>query len=221
MSFIKTLDESVKAAVFTKFGSYFGLTDIDKDIVFFPKDIQMRKIAEKRGSDTVEFIGLWRNGIEFDWARNNSPVARRGLSLEYTDAGMTGIVTAKAVPVKISYDMWFWTRCLDTMMNATEGYLFWQFNNPNLILNYMDRYPLELDLGFGAVIDETPYAQVYDIGTYYVSRMPITLDGWIFTTFDAKTILTIILKVYIREGVAPNYVDELVNTFIITTDSSS
>jgi len=221
MSFIKTLDESMKSLVFTKFGTYFGLTDIDSDIVFFPKDIQMRKIAEKRGSDSVEFIGLWRTGVEFDWARNNSPIARRGLNLQYTDAGRSEMIIAKAVPVKISYDMWFWTRCLDTMMTATESYLFWQFSNPNLVLNYLDQYPLELDLKFGPVIDESPLGQVYDKGTYFVSRMPIYLDGWIFTTFTSKTILTIILDVYVREGTDPNYTDTLVNTFEIVSEGSS
>ena len=221
MSFIKTLDESMKSLVFAKFADFFELDDITKDIVFFPKDVQMRKIAEKRGSDSVEFIGLWRNGVEFDWTRNNSPVARRGLSLQYTDAGKSEMITAKAVPVKISYDMWFWTRCLDTMMEATEAYLFWQFNNPNLLLNYMDQYPLELDLKFGPVIDESQYAQIYEIGTYYVSKMPIYLDGWIFTSFDSKTVLKIILDVYVREGTSPNYTDTLVNTFEIVSEGSS
>ena len=221
MSFIKTLDEAMKTLVFNKFASYFSLTDIDKDIVFFPKDIQMRKIAEKRGSDSVEFIGLWRTGIQQDRSRRNSPVARRGISLNYTDAGKSEIVTAKALPVSITYDVWFWSRCLDTIMEATEAYLFWQFNNPNLILNYLDEYPLELDMKFGAIVDESPYSQVYDIGTYYVSRMPISLDGWIFTTFDSKTILKIILKVYIREGTSPNYVDTLVNTYEIVSEGSS
>lgn len=221
MSFIKTLDESLKSLVFAKFGPYFNLDDINKDIVFFPKDIQLRKISEKRGTDAVEFIGLWRTGIDFDWARNNSPVARRGISLQYTDAGKSEIITAKALPVRLTYNMWFWTRCLETMMEATEAYLFWQFNNPNLIMNYLDTYPLELDLHFGSVVDESPYAQVYEIGTYYVSRMLITLDGWLLTTFNSKTVLTIILKVYLREGIAPSYLDTLVNTFIITSDTSS
>jgi len=221
MSFIKTLDDSMKALVFSKFASYFSLTDATKDLVFAPKEVQMRKIAEKRGSDTVEFLGLWRTGMEFDWKRNNSPVARRGIYLEYSDAGKTDIITAKAVPVKVSYNMWFWTRCLDTMMEATEAYFFWQFANPNLILDYLDKYPLELDLGFGPVVDESQYNQIYNIGTYFVSRLPITLDGWIFTTFNTKTVLTIILKIYSREGTPPNYTDTLLDTFIITPDTSS
>jgi hypothetical protein len=221
MSFIKTLDDAMKAAIFAKFGPYFGLTDATKDIVFAPKVVQLRKIAEKRGTDSVEFIGLWRTGMEFDWRRNNSSVARRGLSLAYTDAGKSSIITAKAVPVKISYDVWFWTRCLDKLMDASEGYLFWQFNNPNLVLNYLGLYPLELDMGFGALVDESPYSEIYDKGTYFVGRMPITLDGWVFTVFTTKTVLTIIIKVYLREGTPPNYTDTLLNTYIITSSTSS
>lgn len=221
MSFIKTLDDSMKALVFAKFGTYFGLSNAATDIVFAPKVVQQRKIAEKRGTDSVEFIGLWRSGMGFDWSRNNSPVARRGLSLAYSDGTKSQIITAKAVPVKINYDLWFWTRCLDHLMDAAEAYMFWQFNNPNLVLNYMDNYPLELDLGFGAFIDESPYSEIYNIGTYFVGHMPITMDGWIFTTFMTKTILTIIVKVYLREGNAPNYVDTLLDTYIITSDTSS
>jgi hypothetical protein len=221
MSFIKTLDDSMKSLVFAKFGTYFGLSNAVQDIVFFPKEVQMRKIAEKRGSDTVEFIGLWRNGIKFDWSRNNSPVARRGLSLTYSDSGKSEILTAKAVPVQIDYDLWFWSRDLDKVMNAVESYLMWQFDNPNLILNYMSTYPLELDLNFGAVIDESPYSQIYESGTYYVSRMPIKLDGWIFSSIMSKTVLEIILKIYLREGMSPNYVDTLVDTFIITSTAGS
>jgi len=221
MSFIKTLDDSMKALVFAKFADYFSLTNATQDIVFAPKAVQLRKIAEKRGEDTVEFLGLWRNGIEFDWSRNNSPVARRGLNLQYTDAGKSEMIIAKAVPVKISYRLWFWTRCLDTMMEATEGYLFWQFSNPNLVLNYLDTYPLELDLNFGAVTDESQYDQIYQIGTYFVSSMPIYLDGWIFSTIASKTILKIILRVYLREGTPPNYTDTLVNTFEIVSEGSS
>jgi len=221
MSFIKTLDEAMKGLVFAKFGSTLGLSESAKDIVFAPKDVQLRKISEKRGNDSVEFLGLWRSAIDFDWQRNNSPVARRGLSLEYADAGKTEIITAKAIPVKITYDMWIWTLCLDTLMQATEEYLFWKFNNPNLVMNYLDKYPLELDLHFGGVIDESRYSEIYDIGTYFVGRMPITLDGWILSTFTSKTILTIILKVYLREGQAPNYEDILLDTFTITSDSSS
>ena len=199
-SYIKTIDDAVKSAVYSKFRSYFGLTSFVNDIVFAPKEIQQRKIAEKRGNDSVEFIGVWRRNMKFDWNRNKYSVAHHGLMLEYATSEKKTIITAKAVPVSMDYDIWFWTRDYDKMMQATEAYLFWQFNNPNLILNYMDRYPMEMDMHFfGGVVDESPYNQTYDKGTYFVSKMGLTLDGWIFTSLSSYTILSIILRVWVRE----------------------
>lgn len=221
MSFIRTMDDAMKSLVLTKFGPYLGVSDTVKDVVFFPKDVQMRKIAEKRGTDTVEFISLWRTGMKFDWKRNNSPVARKGINLEYTDGGKSSIITAKAVPVEITYDMWIWSRDLNKVMDAAEGYFFWQFSNPKLVLNYLGKYPLEMQMYYDSVVDESPYAQIYEVGTYFVYRFPIKLDGWIFSTFDMKTVLKIFLDIYLREGVEPNYVDTLIDSYIIIPEGSS
>lgn len=220
-SFLKIMDDSAKAAIFTKFKSYFGLTTQSTDIVFAPKGVCQRRIAEKRGSDTVEFISLWRSGIGFDWNRGNMSLARNGVSLEYSLPDYTAILTAKAVPVKITYDVWFWSRTLDKINNALETYLFWRHDNPNLVLNYLDTYPLELDLLFGDIVDESPIDQEYDKGLYFVYRMPITLEGWVFSTFSSKTILDIYVKLYLREGTPPDQVDTLLDTFHITSTSIS
>jgi len=216
-SFLHIMDATAKQMVFNRFKSYLNITDINNDCVFFPKSIAQRKIAEKRGAATVEFISLWRTGIQYDWARQNSAIARKGIMLQYNDSSSrTAIITAKAVPAIIDYDIWFWSRDLDKIMQAIESYLLWQHDHPQLILNYNGIYPMEMYLKFGPVADETDFPGIYEKGLYFINRVPMRLDGWILTLFDAKTILKIILDVYLREGVAPNYVDTLLSEYIIT-----
>jgi hypothetical protein len=87
-------------------------------------------------------------------------------------------------------------------------------------MNYLDKYPLEIDMTFGGITDESHIVSQYDSGLYYVKSMPIYLEGWIFESLLAKTVLSIILKIYLREGTSPNYIDTLVNTYTITSDES-
>jgi len=70
VSFVQSIDTAIKTAVWTKFGPSLGLTtDQNKELVFAPKELALRKIAEKRGENSVEFISVWRNSIELDWER--------------------------------------------------------------------------------------------------------------------------------------------------------
>jgi len=219
-SFIQIMDNTAKAMVFNRFADFFSLDDINRDLVFFPKAIAQRKIAEKRGEGTVEFISLWRTGISYDWARNNTAIARKGVYLTYNDDVVKdAIITARAVPAMIEYDLWFWSRDLDKIMKATESYLLWQHDHPNLLLDYNNLYPMEMYLKFGPVIDESTLAEQYDKGLYFVSKMHITMEGWILTLLDSKTVLTIYLDVYMRTGVGPNWTDVLLDEYVITTPS--
>jgi hypothetical protein len=200
-SFIKTLDDAMKVLVFTKFSPYFSLVNSASDIVFAPESIAQRQVAEKRGANQLEFISLWRTGIIFDWERQRSPVARRGINLRYTDEdSKESIVTVKAVPAKITYDLYFWSKDLDKVVEATENYVFWQHVNPNLLFSYGDQYPMQMNLHFGSVTDVSPLAQAYEKGIYFVYKMPIVLDGWIFALESTKTILKIVLDIYYTEG---------------------
>ena len=219
-SFIQTIDTTAKSLIYTKFAPIMGLpntipNDQNTNLVFVPKSIVLRKIAEKRGETTVEFMSIWRTGIEFDWERQNSAIARQGLLMEYADSTKRHIITVKAVPASLTYDLWFWSRNLDTLTSVAESYLLWKHNSPQLILNYLGRYPMEMYLKFGSVSDETDY-DIYEKGLYFVYKMPITLDGWILSTFTTPTVLEIILDIFLREGQNPNYVDTLIDEFIIT-----
>jgi len=215
-SFIQTIDNGVKALVFSKFKSYLNLNNLNQDMVFFPFEIAQRKIAEKRGEATVEFMSVWRYGLQFDWSRQRSTLARRGLVMNYVNSSSKSqLVTIKAVPATIDYHFWLWSRNLDSIMQAAESYLFWVHDHPQLVLFYNGLYEMDMYMKFGSAIDRTNY-NIYEKGQYFVYEFSISLEGWVMTSIITKTILKIILDLYLREGTAPHYRDTLVDEFIIT-----
>jgi hypothetical protein len=215
-SFIQTIDNGIKALVFDKFKSYLNLNDLNRDMVFFPLEIAQRKIAEKRGEATVEFMSVWRHGIQFDWSRQRSTLARQGLKMQYVNSSSkSSIVTVKAVPATMNYNFWLWSRDLDKIMEAAEAYLFWVHNYPQLVLYYNGLYEMDMYMKFGPIVDRTNY-NIYEKGQYFVYEFPISLEGWVMTSITTKTILKIILDLFLREGSAPHYRDTLIEEFIIT-----
>jgi len=218
-SFIKTVDDAMKTLVFTKFQTDMGLTTQNTDLVFFPKSIAQRTIAEKRGANQAEFISLWRTGIDFDWARQRSPVARRGIMMEYSDGTHTSIVTAKAVPATISYDVWFWSRSLDKVMAAIETYLNWVHINPNLSISFNNLYPMQMDIKFKGVTDESTYLEdQYNKGALFVYKVSFDLEAWIVTLVDFKTILKIYMDVWYSDDITTAGVNTGVGT--VTTNGT-
>lgn len=201
-SYIKFIDTAMKTLVFTKFKDYLGLTNQTNDLVFAPKSIAMRNIAEKRGAAQIEFFSLWRKNLVFDWERQRSPVGRRGINLQYTDGNKTSIIVAKAVPVTIDYDFMVWSKDLDKVMQVAEAYLFWVHNFPNLVTTYNTLYPLELYMKFVSITDESPLEQAYEKGVYFVYNMPIRLEGWIMTSLSSRTILTVVIQVWYNEDMS-------------------
>jgi len=195
-SFIKTLDQAVKTLLYNKFGDTYEMDSQTNDMAFCPKEIALRNIAEKRGKTSVDFINFWRTGVFPDWSRQRTPLARHGISMAYTDSAETDATTIKAMPVRLEYDVWFWTRDLNKNMNAAELYIFWQHTNPNCDLYYDDKYLMELDLHFGDVVDESTVDETYGAGALYIQRAPLKMDAWILSGIDEKTILTIYLKIY-------------------------
>ena len=216
-SFIQSMDKALQTVVFNRFKGFFGLTDQNADSAFFPRSVVQRKIAEKRGEATVEFISLWRNEISFDWNRQRTAVSREGIMMEYVDKDLKdSIVTVKAVPARMTYDLYFWSKDLDKITQAIESYLFWKQDFPNVVLYYSNLYEMDLYLKFGSVRDITDW-NIYEKGLYFVVQMPIEMEGWILSTVHTKTILTIIVNVYMREGSPPNYRDTLLDTFTVTS----
>ena len=217
-SFLHLIDNGMKAAVFQRFSGIFDLTDQNRDLVFQPKVITERKIAEKRGQTSVEFISLWRSRVSPDWSRQRTSVARDGMNVQYTDSTKSSIVNIKAVPIGIDYELRFWSHELDDITHAIESYMKWFQDFPNLIINYQDLYEMDMYMKFGDCVDETDY-NIYEKGLYYVSQMPIHLDGWVLTTINAPTILTILVNLYLREMVRGQNQDTLLHTYTITASS--
>jgi hypothetical protein len=220
-SFIQIMDMAFKQAIYTRFGPYLGLTDPNADCVFFPKAVAQREIGEKRGVGNVEFISCWRSDITFDWARQQSMLSRQGVMLQYNDSSKTEIVTVKGVPIKMNYDFWIWSRDLDKLQHCTESYMNWLHDNPNIKLFYANLYEMDMYLKFGSVRDEGTIETMYDKGLYYVHKYTAEMEGWALTMYSQKTVLKIILDVFLREGYAPNYVDTLLAEYIITPTSTT
>jgi hypothetical protein len=215
ISFVRTLDEAVKTLMYNKFGAFLNLSNQNKDVVFAPKNIAQRKIAEKRGESSVEFISVWRNSIAFDWERQNSAIGRTGIALNYVDSNTKEqIVTVKAVPVTIDYDIYLWSRDLDKITNATESYLQWLHNVPQLVVYYNGQYEMDMYMKLKEIYDDSDY-NIYEKGQYFISKFNMKLDAWVLTTISNYTILKIIVDFYLREGQAPNYHDTLLNEYVI------
>lgn len=203
-SFIKVIDRGLQALVYAKFKSILGLTDVNNDSVIYPKDVAFRKISEKRGRAVVEFFNIWRESMEFDWARQRSAVARQDMYLKFSSPSRTDLLAARSIPVTLTYNAWFWTKDYDKLQQLAEDYSWWQHTDPNLNINYNEVYPMEMDLHFGASVDESTTEEMFDKGLYFVLRVPIIVDGWIIKDFSDKTIKKIIISIYDDSAVPSN-----------------
>jgi hypothetical protein len=203
-SFLSLIDVGLAADLYTKFGTLLGLSTIKQDVLFYPKEIAQRERAERVGDNVLEFISYWRVQVATDWERARTPLARRGISMPYEDeSGDTQTIVVRTVPVKMSYMVWFWTKKKDVLNQIIETYLLWQQTDPNLSLLYQDTYPLELDLHFGDIIDESVVAEQYDKGMYFVHSMPIEVEGWAFISTDPTNniINTIYLSCFDKDDI--------------------
>ena len=196
-SFLKLNDQGIKALLYSKFATVMGFTVLDTSVLQYPKSVALRRMAEKKAEDTLEFISFWRTTTSFDWSRNRS-VAHKSLPLRYTDATLKEVaVMAKALPVSLGYNFWVWTKDLNKIQHAIEKFLFWAFDDPNLTLSFENQYSLELDMHFDKeVVDESTVEKAFDIGEFFCYKFGFTLDGWIFTLSSSRTIKTIKLSIY-------------------------
>ena len=222
-SFLKVLDLAVETLVFNKFkdllfvqtlgvSGYSGYSgSLINDISFMPKEVAFRHISEKRGKVELEFMNLWRSGIAFPWERNRSVLAIRDLEIPTSDSisgysgysgasgysGYSGLIgSLRTVPAKLSYDFWVWSKDKDKLNAVSERYMFWKFRDPNLNLSLNGEIPLEFDLHFGDITDESTETSMFEKGLYFVHKFPLLLDGWIFELAMTKIIETIYIKGY-------------------------
>lgn len=190
-SYLKILDLGIRSLLYTKFADILNLESIAQGVLFYPKGVSQREISERRGNAELEFISAWRTEIGLNWERANTPLARRGVWMPYDDS----TVNVKTIPIKTSYKIHFWSKDRDTLNEIAERYLFWIQDDPNLNLTYMDTYPLDFDLHFGEIFDESVIESKYETGMYHVYSADISLDGWVFTSSDPTNNLIYTIKI--------------------------
>jgi len=194
-AFLTLLDQAMRVRIWNKFSTDMGITNMNTDSAIWTKGIALRKISEKRGKDNMEFFNIFRDTTAYSWRRNSTVAARRGFQFIDTSGSASLVVT---VPVDLTYNVWFWSKDRNKLNTVSERFLFWQQQNPNLDLYLNGTYPLEIDLGFGEIVDESEIDAQYYKGEYFVIRCPIKLESWIFQSeADSDGIIkTIFLKGY-------------------------
>jgi hypothetical protein len=122
------------------------------------------------------------------------------------DADKRLLTNIKAQPVDLLYNVWFWSKDWEKLNLCMENYIFWQQENPKVLVSYDigdDKYPITIrpDLHFGDIVDESTYPEKYEVGTKFIIRMPIKMDGWVFKSTTLKPIRKIRLTVYDKDNV--------------------
>jgi hypothetical protein len=212
VSTLQLCDIGLRAALFDKFGDILDLPNVNQGVVYYPKDIAFDRLAEKKGTTQTEFISVWRTVTgPFEWSRQRTSIARTGVPVGYDDdAAKNSITRIKAVPTNLTYEITFWTKEVENLNLLAERFLFWQQDDPNLSLNYDDIYPLEFDLHFGSINDESPYSSIRTVGTHYRLSASMKLDGWVFVSSEVKTVHTIILTFYDRNNLEESDFSEII-----------
>lgn len=212
-TFLKIIDEGMRALIFSTFGDDMLFDSIESDdVILQPKEIAQRFIAEKRGRNVVEFANLWRESTRVSWRRQRTPLAREGLYGNYIDgeapsSGITGekiaLLNVKTVPADLSYNVWFWSQYQERINHVAETYLFWKHTDPNLKVYYNGTYPLEFDIRFpeGEIVDESDLPHMFEMGRIFVARIPILVDGWVFRESQIKTVKKLILTIYDEDDI--------------------
>lgn len=224
-SFLQTIDIGLRGLLYTKFEDILSLPSVNKGVILYPKDIALRKMAEKKGNVELDFINVWRTEVGPDWSRMNTPAARRGASMNYLpdDETKSYIAMVKRVPVKLKYDVSLWTTGEEKAHQMIERYLWWQFALPALPLNYVVafddidfEYPINLHLHFGPLKDEGTIREMYNKGRIFCMTAPVEIDGYIFAAEAVPVIHKIVLTTYDKDSL--DSIDEM--NAVVVEDSN-
>ena len=201
------MDRAFRTLLFTKFNSVLKYDEDDelkKSVLLMPQPAALRVVSERRGSSELEFINYWRDEFIFDWDRNLTSAARTGLYFTSTteESGYTTGKKITAVPLKLRYNIWYWTMYPDKLNEFIEKFIWWQHTNPNFAILLDDTYELEIDMHFTSVKDESTVDTQFTTGQYFSANATITLDTWLFNmeeyggTSGNGIIESIILKIF-------------------------
>lgn len=223
-TFLQLQDEAIRALVFAKFGTFLGLSALTRDSALMPKAVAQRRIAEARGESSVEFVNVWRTKTEFAWGRQRTTLARTGINT-FQMASESSVFNVKTVPADMDYTAWVWSRDYGRIQECIRDYLFWIHNHSNLMITLsLDsgsgasaEEPLELDLRFTGITDESTVETQYDKGLIFVAGLGIHLDGWEFDIEQQPIALTMIGKIWDKQVSGP----KLLSTTIVHCNDGS
>jgi len=201
-TFLKVIDLALQTLLHTRFQSILGLDSTLQSVLLVPREIALRQHSEIEGMQQMEFINFWKTHVSFDWNRQRTTVARRGMHLAYTDGERTAITNVKAVPANLEYDVWFWSTYKEKINEVIESYLFWQHEDPFLTAYFNDLYALNMNMSFGDIDDESSISDLYSKGQYFVAHAPIALEGWILKGTTVGTIKKILLWIYDEDDIS-------------------
>lgn len=201
-SFIKPVDRALRVRVYEKFKDIIGSSDMNQDSVEQPREVALRKLAERRGKDVLESMSIWRVDSDPDLKRENRTLAGRGLDVSYEVAGQTRFINLKTQPIRLSYEVTFYSLRHESINQIIERYTWWRHRDPNLemLLQFEDELPdfagvpLELDLLFGKPKDESTVLAQFNEGLYFVVTLPVQVESWVFD----PSALVDIRKVFLR-----------------------
>jgi hypothetical protein len=207
-------DVALKSLLYDRFADTIGINitssktdNMNQGLFQCPFEIAQREASEKRSTNFLEFMHFYRIGMNPSWDRQRTVLAQRGLwALMDKDADKRLLTNIKAQPVDLLYSVWFWSKSWEKLNLCMENYIFWQQENPKVVVSYDigdDKYPIAIrpDLHFGEIVDESTYPEKYEVGTKFIIRMPIKMDGWVFKSTTLKPIRKIRLTVYDKDNV--------------------
>lgn len=189
---ITIYDNAVTSMVFNRWMDYLNISDATQDVVFWPKDLALRKIAEKRGKVEGEFISVWNASPQKSLERRHTPIATRGFVIT-SDSGDSFTVTA--TPINLMYEVTVWSLRKNALNQVIENYVWWEFKNPNMYLLVDEVISLDNDLYFGEIIDASPVSSEYSKGLYYVQTFPIKVNAWLLEKEYVELIESVKLKI--------------------------
>jgi len=195
-SVTKSYDVGLKALLHSRYKTILGIEglDIKYGIIQCPEEIALRELSERRGDNWLDYITFYRTSMSPSWSRQRTPLAQRGVWLSED-------VLVKAQPIDLGYHATFWSRDVDKLYQVIEKYITWQHDFPRMQLTYLDTYPIEPNLHFGEITDESTYNEKYDTGIIFAFRMPIKIDGWVLTSTTAGLVEKIRLTIYDKDEV--------------------
>lgn len=212
ISFLQMIDNAMRQMIFNRYSSIMEFSTLETDVHIIPKGHALRTNAETRGDDDLEFSNIWRSSVRRDLKRAQTPIARRGLNISYTDVFKTDILSVKGVPCFLDYDVWIWSRDLDKLTKVDEEYLFTPNKNATVSIQFKIEEdgqeisvgsPMDMFTYIGDVHDESPIEDMNENGLYFVHKYTFSLEAWVLQTITSKTVKTIIIEIYDDLGDEP------------------